>query len=981
VQMRAWLDHTVARILKRHPKRVLAIGCGNGLILSRLLPECEVVWGTDFSAAVLRTAEARLRAHPRSRASFTLQRRNANDFSGLPLGHFDAVVLNSVVQYFPGVDYLLDVIRAAADVLAPGGFVYLGDLRSLPLLNAFHASVELQAAAADLPIDRLRERVNSRVRQEQELVLDPRLFDELPTMIPRFGWGLVELKRGTDDNELTKFRYDVTLLSGGEEGVDPDVSPMAWQPSASSVAQVETVLRRERPGCLSIRGIPNARVRYETALAALLAESRDTDLRTADELRAAARANATDGVDPELFHRCGSEIGYDVEVHWSESSIDSFDVRFRRSAADQLGIPGRAHGAAARQPAQQFEAVRKYGNDPLSGRLERIWLPDIRRFLEQRLPDYMVPATFVPLRDLPRNGSGKVDRAALPAPDGVRPDLKHGYCVPRTAQERALANIWAAVLGVERVGIHDNFFELGGDSILSIQIIARASGIGLALTPKDLFQNQTIAEICKVVKSTLCVQDQQGPVTGPTLPSPIQRWFFELDLAEPAHFNQAVEMDAAGLDEATLQRALECLLAHHDALRTRFVRGESGWIQTVDAPDSDIPFQCEELSGVPGAGRAVALQASTLRWQRSLSLDNGPLVRLVLFRNAGAADRLLWIIHHLVVDGVSWRILLEDMKTVYEQIREGQEPRLPHKTTSFQAWADRLHEYAQSPQLLAELPHWLEQANDPCPPLPHDQVLGPNDVASTYSIASTLGDEDTRTLLNVLPERQRVRIHEVLIAALAQSLARWTSSRHVLLDLEGHGRDCPFDGVDVSRTVGWFTALYPVVLEVGEAQEPGEVLFSIKEQLRRVPNGGIGYGMLRYLRCDAESVERLACQPQAEVAFNYLGQFPGVGTPIAAEPARDLTRSENAVRRHAIEVNASVAGGRLCTHWTFSANIHTRASAQRLVGEYGSAVARLIAHGTSNAPARYAPSDFGQARVSQNDLDRLLAKFRARPAT
>jgi non-ribosomal peptide synthase protein (TIGR01720 family) len=322
---------------------------------------------------------------------------------------------------------------------------------------------------------------------------------------------------------------------------------------------------------------------------------------------------------------------------------------------------------------------------------------------------------------------------------------------------------------------------------------------------------------------------------------------------------------------------------------------------------------------------------------------------------------------------------MEDMKTAYDQIRQGQEPRLPRKTTSFQAWAGRLYDYAQSPQFAAELPFWLDLACAASAPLSYDHVLGPNDVASTYSVATAFGREDTSALLRELTETLRVRINEVLITALAQSLARWTGSRKVLMDLEGHGRESLFDDVDVSRTVGWFTSLYPIVLEVDDAHGPGDALLSIKEQLRRVPNGGIGYGMLRYLRRDAETAVRLGSLPQADVAFNYLGQFGGAGRATVAETARDSTRSDLAVRRHAIEVNASVAGGVLRMQWTFSANLHARSSAERLVADYGDSLSRLIAHGRSNAPVRFAPSDFEHARVSQRDLDRLVASLRAGP--
>jgi amino acid adenylation domain-containing protein/non-ribosomal peptide synthase protein (TIGR01720 family) len=980
-EMRAWIDHTIDRVLAHPTERVLEIGCGNGLVLLRAAPHSTEYWGTDFSAAALRALEERIQARGAGGAAISLYHRDANDFDGLPRGRFDAVVLNSVAQYFPGIDYLLEVVRGAAELLTPHGFMYLGDLRSLPLLQAFHASVELHGAQDDLSIATLRERVRKHTSREQELVVDPRFFDELTRIVPRFGRARIELKRGSDDNELTKFRYDVTLLAADGGDADGDARGLAWGAEQWTFERLHAFLRTEQPASLCVSGIPNARISYETTLMRLLSEPGLHDVTTAGELRAAARAAAPAGLDPEAFWAFGSRLGYDVEVTWSPSGAEDFDVRFRRETHKRASFPA-GPAFSRRTRSRHAVSLRKYANDPVHGRVERARLPDIRRFLEQQLPEYMVPSTFVPVSELPRNVSGKVDRGALPVPDTARPDLKDDYVAPMTPKERVLTAIWASILGVERIGIHDNFFELGGDSILSIQIISRASRAGITLTPKDIFQNQTIAQLCSVTRTATRADAEQGIVSGVTPLTPIQRWFFELDLAEPAHFNQAVAMDVTGLDPSTLGRTLECLLAHHDALRSRFLPGKGGWMQLNESPGLDVPFHREDFSALPGSKRDAAMQAATLRWQKSLSLESGPLVRLVLLHQGGGApDRLLWIIHHLVVDGVSWRVLFEDMDTAYNQLRQGREPQLPRKTTSFRTWAERLADYASSSQLAAELPFWLDLANAQPAPLPHDHALGPNDVGSTYNVATTLGSDETRALLNEIPEALRARINEVLVTALAQTLGDWTGSQTILIDMEGHGREGVFDDVDVSRTVGWFTSLFPLVLTLEDVKAPGDALLSVKEQLRRVPNRGIGYGVLRYVGRDASTIMRLRSLPQADIAFNYLGQFGlagmSSGEPHALDTARDATRSDLALRRHAIEVNASVVGGVLRTQWTFSANLHARSSAERLVAEYGNALTRLIDHCRSRAPARFGPSDFEHARVSQSDLDRLVAAIGA----
>ena len=980
-EMLAWIEHTIDRVLARRPARVLEIGCGSGLVLLRAAPHCVEYCGTDFSAAALRAIEERLKVRPAGTADVSLYLRDANNFEGLPRGYFDAVVLNSVAQYFPGIDYLMEVIRGAAEALTRSGFLYLGDLRSFPLLEAFHASVETHGAADDLSIDRIRERVRKRIEQEQELVVDPFFFQELISIDPRFGRARIELKRGSDENELTKFRYDVTLLPADGGSADGEATKLVWDAEQTTVEKLSAHLQSELPTSLYVSGIPNARVTYETTLSRLLGEAASHNLTTAGELRAAARVVAPAGLNPEALWACGVGWGYDVEVTWSPLGAEYFDVRFRRATHDRMPSPA---ARASSEPTQLRHAasLTKYANNPLRGHSERMRLPDVRRFLEQRLPEYMVPATFVPVTALPRNVSGKVDRAALLVPDTARPDLKDEYSPPTTSDERVLSEIWASILGLERVGIHDNFFELGGDSILSIQIISRASRVGISLAPKDIFQNQTIAQLCDVAGTVRRTEMEQGIVSGLTPLAPIQRWFFEMGFEEMAHFNQSVAMEVTGLDPSTLERALDCLLTHHDALRSRFLLGEGGWMQMIEPPGMDVPFHREDLGMLPRSGRDAAIQAATMRWQKSLSVEHGPLVRLVLFHCGGdGPDRLLWIIHHLVVDGVSWRVLLEDMNTAYERLRQGHVPKLPRKTMSSRVWAERLSDYSRSPQSLTELPFWLEIAHGRLAPLPRDHALGANDVGSTYTITTMLTSDETRALLNEIPGTMRVRIHEVLVTAIAQVLCDWTGSQTVLIDMEGHGRESVFDDVDVSRTVGWFTSLFPLLLRVEDTNSPSDAVLSVKEQLRRVPIGGVGYGVLRYLGGDTSAAVRLQSLPQADIAFNYLGQF-GRGGALPAETyavdtERDSTRSDLAHRSHSIEINARVVGSVLRTKWTFSANLHARSSAERLVTKYASALTCLVDHCRSRAAPRLAPSDFEHARVSQKDLDRLVVAIGA----
>nr|UXE44290.1 linear gramicidin synthase subunit B [uncultured bacterium] len=527
---------------------------------------------------------------------------------------------------------------------------------------------------------------------------------------------------------------------------------------------------------------------------------------------------------------------------------------------------------------------------------------ELREHLKQSLPEYMVPSAFVVLEALPLSPNGKVDRKALPAPDGSRPELESAYEAPRTATEKALAEIWTEVLRVERVGIHDNFFELGGDSILSIQIIARANQAGLRLTPRQVFQHQTIAGLATVAGTGAAAAGEQGSVSGATPLTPIQRWFFELDLNDAHHFNQSRLLQLPPtVPPAHVERAVASLVAHHDALRLRFSPTEEGWQQTNAAVEENAFFSLVELSdhSDPSDWR-IALTRKASELQASLNLDTGPLLRVCYF-DVGSQKpaRLLIAIHHLAIDGISWRVLLEDLQTALEQLARGEEVALPAKTTSFQQWARRLVEYAGSEALEREAPYWRSASRQPVRSLPVDYSGGENRVASRRAVTVSLTADETKALLTEVPAAYHTQINDLLLTALLQAFALWTGERALLVGMEGHGREALFEEVDLSRTVGWFTSLYPVPLELPAGGGIGEALKSIKEQLRQVPNHGIGYGILRYLSDNTEVRSALSALPEPQVSFNYHGYVDvGCARRRALEAGervgRPGTRSEGA---------------------------------------------------------------------------------------
>ncbi|RSN41938.1 non-ribosomal peptide synthetase [Amycolatopsis sp. WAC 04197] len=531
-------------------------------------------------------------------------------------------------------------------------------------------------------------------------------------------------------------------------------------------------------------------------------------------------------------------------------------------------------------------------------------------FLGRTLPDYMVPAAFVRLEKFPVNVNGKLDRAALPAPDfGAR-----DHVAPRTDRELVLAGIWAEVLGVERVGATDDFFELGGDSILSIQVVSKARRAGLELLPGDLFAHRTPATLAAAARSaTEAVR--RGPVSGEVPLTPIQRWFFATQTADPEHFHQFVHLGPERIDRAAARKAVDALLEHHDALRMRFTRGD-GWKQE---------------NGPVGA--------------------ETPLIRLDLSEHG-----VTLAVHHLVVDGVSWRVLAEDFDRGYAQALRGETIDLGPRTTSFREWAIRLAEYTAGGGFDDELDHWRGLPTDTSIPVDGE---GEATVASMREVTVRLPEAETEALLREVPAAYRTQVNDVLLTALGRVLRDWTGKVPVI-DLEGHGREDLFDDVDLSRTVGWFTSVFPIALDVPEGW--GTALKSVKEQLRAVPRRGIGYGALRHLAGTAPSID-------PAVSFNYLGRF--------TSGRLESDESELSARAHLLDVVGRVESGELELTWYYTEGVHRRSTVDRLAEAMLTALREIIAHCTEPEAGGRTPSDFPLLTLDQSTVDTLVGDGRA----
>ncbi|HLK62423.1 MAG TPA: amino acid adenylation domain-containing protein [Bryobacteraceae bacterium] len=603
-------------------------------------------------------------------------------------------------------------------------------------------------------------------------------------------------------------------------------------------------------------------------------------------------------------------------------------------------------------------------------------------FLRERLPDYMVPS-FVSLPSLPLLPNGKIDRKALPQ-TVARTEPSNDAADPSTPKEEVLAAIWREVLAIDHVGLHDNFFELGGDSILSIQIVARANRAGLRITPKQFFQNQTIAELALVaVDRVPAIGGHEALGRAPL--TPIQHWFFEQDLGEIFYFNQSVLLRVPSDVRAELMaQAVRRVYAHHDGLRLRFHAGPDGWSQeVVDMGDEPI-FRSDDLSGLAPAEVVPAMAAIASEAERAIDLTRGPLVQFRLMHLRNEPARLFVVIHHLAVDGVSWRILLEDLYTVYHQLERGESVELPPKTIAFRDWAAELQSVAETPEIVAEAAYWRRLAENPPASVPVDRepVENGNAVADAAAVSVTLNEAETLSLLQEVPQAYNTRINDVLLTALFLALHQSTGAERFLVDLEGHGRREFRDGIDLSRTTGWFTTIAPLLLEGSAGASLAEHLKSIKEQIRHVPSDGFGFMVLKYLSPDPELRSALRACPRAQVMFNYLGRIdralPERCTWTVAPEAIGNERGPSVQRTHLFEIIAAVSGGRLQVDWVYGSRIHDRARVEGLAAAFQEQLRALIRHCCTPGSRGFTPADFPQANLSQKSLDRVLQRLGSR---
>ncbi|MEU5018279.1 non-ribosomal peptide synthetase [Streptomyces angustmyceticus] len=781
-EMRKWREATAEAVLTHLPRRVLELGVGDGALLAAIAPYCTEYWGTDLSpTAVERLTE--LVAHDPDLASrVTLRCLPAHTSEGLPEGAFDMVLLNSVVQYFPSVDYLLQVLARVMDLLADDGTLFIGDVRNLQLLHCFHTAVQAERAHGEPDPATLQTLAEHSAQLEKELLLAPEFFAALHGVLPGIGAVRVHVKRGDYDNELSRYRYDVTIRKGAARQDVAETRRWDWQ-DVGGAAELKRLLA-ESDAPARVAGVPNRRLSRDLTVRRAVERGDGTAVRDA----VAGRVDDAGVPNVEEFVRLGEDLGRQVVVTWSGDDDGSLDVAFV-DPAERGGVVGSRVSVAPQEGPHTFA---RCANRPGAVGDEAELRLALRRHVAERLPEHMVPNAFVVLERLPLSANGKVDRQALPKPSGLRAEINGQYVAPRTPTEDRLAQIWADALAVDRVGIHDNFFDLGGHSLLVMRVVNRiTSDLRVDLTVGDLFACPSVAALAERAEglsgSVAAALEARGQKDrdAPLSFGQQRLWFLHRLTPDSGQLltHRVVRLCGA-VDASALDAAFTGLLARHEVLRTRIVRGDDGEPRQQILPAGEFRVELRDA-----AGRDEALLLAREEARRPLDPEDGPLLRAVLVREAAEAHLLLVVLHHIVSDDWSAAVLAEEVGELYSAAVEDRAPALPALPVQYADFAVWERDRLSGPLLESQLSYWRDQLAGLEPlELPTDRKRPPQRTGAGASVEFALPTEVSDGLRR-LARRTGVTPFMAFLAVFQLHLAKYSGQEDVAIGVPAAGRN------------------------------------------------------------------------------------------------------------------------------------------------------------------------------------------------
>ena len=914
-EMRIWIEETVSQLRGLNPRRVLEVGCGTGLLLTRLAANCESYIGIDFSQEVLRQLKGYLSSRP-DLSHVQLREGMAHELSFLGDDSVDLVILNSIVQYFPSTDYLLQALEQAVRVTKKGGHIFVGDVRNLALQEAYHASVQMYKAGADLTLAELRRLMQQGKRKEKELLIDAELFAELGRSWKKVGRVKSGLKKGDYDNELSRFRYNVVLEIGEKEEIAAPDRWVDWDEDGAWRVRLEEMLALRPESGVGVRGIRDARTAWAVEAVRLI-DGEASDVSNAAQLKELCAE--VSGEDPNAVMQWAAHLG--VEYCWRGFGKDGiYEAIFnphwqRREIKTEM-------------PRQSY---RRFGNSPARNMAEGGLGQVLRDNLRSKLPEYMVPATVMVLEAWPLTPNGKLDRKALPAPEMAS---TAAWRAPRTPQEEILCSLFAEVLGLEKAGLDDHFFDLGGHSLMATRLVSRIrTTLGVELAIRTLFEFPTVGELGPRLRESM--EEGRSPLAAGKRPEKLplshaqQRlWFIDRLEGTSAEYNMTFALRLKGeLDRTALERALNVIVERHESLRTRFVEVEGEAFQVIE-PDCRIELGLEDMSGGEESAQQERVQEA-LRSEARMPFDlmRGPVLRVKLLR-LGAEDHvLLRTMHHIVSDGWSEGVFNHELMVLYEAFGEGRENPLRPLRVQYADFALWQRKWLEGGALDRGLSYWKEQlAGIPARlELPADRPRPALQTFGGEACSMTLSAVQVAALKRLSQDHQST-LYMTLLAVFGMLLSRYSGQDDIVVGSPIANRQ----EEQLEALIGFFVNSLVMRVRPRSEMSFGELL----SQVRQTALAAYEHQDVPFERL----VEELSPERSLNTTPLFQVMFALQNAPMDKQQLKQL--EVNPVRggelrvRFDLEVHAFERGGEIALHWWYNRDLFDRWRMEQMARHY-----------------------------------------------
>ncbi|MEO1433644.1 MAG: condensation domain-containing protein, partial [Cyanobacteria bacterium J06633_8] len=933
-QMRQWLDNTLERIKALTPQRVLEIGCGTGMILFNIAPQVESYWATDFSEAAIKRLE--------SVSEAKLLHREAIDFSEIPESYFDTIIINSVAQYFPDLEYFQQVIAGALNALAPGGSLFIGDNRNLALLDAFHASVALFQSDDKADKETFSALMEQIADKENELILNPSFFVNLIEIFDNLETVEVHLKAESSDNELTKYRYDVILHKKGEENSEY-IEPVwvNWRIGMQLEDLRQSLLQKlEIP--IGYCGIPNARLIEDEAILQWL---KDDSATTIEEI---SSVNIQSTINPSELYALARETGCQAIISYSpDRGANYFDVCF---------YPNR--GKTKQRPIMPIvkqktdsKATQSYSVNPLERRFSKTLIPQIKQQVREHLPEYMCPSAFVLLDKLPITPSGKLDRRALPAPTQEAVIAKEAFVQANTSTEKRLCSIWSDVLGIEKIGLTNDFFSLGGHSLLATKLVSRIrEEFNIALPLRTIFEYPTVVGQAEQIDS-LNIDEENTVVDSDTIERVDRRenlplsfaqqrlWFLDkLESHNPA-YNIVVGFRMDGkLNQAALQNSLQDIVSRHEILRTNFSQDNYGNPVQVIRQSNQIQLVATDLTHIPESEREKLLRE--IVQQKALepfNLETDSLLRVYLYKLEENTHVFVAVMHHIISDAWSFGIMVKELSQSYTAFCQGNKSSLPSLSLQYADFAHWQRTTFAQTQLQQQLDYWKQELAGDIQPLelPTDY---PRPAITSYQGKEISFTVESRyyQAFKQLCESQGITLFMGLLAVFKILLMRYSGQEDILVGTPIANRNHH----QTEDLIGFFVNTLVIRSDLSHNPSFTDLLAQIKQKtIKAYTHQDIPFEKL---------VEEL--QPERNLSHNPLFQVMFVlqNTPIGNLELPDLSLTplemESATVKFDLSLSMSETEAGLEGIWEYNTDLFESATITRMIGNFQTLLAGIVSN-------------------------------------